>query len=399
MLVTYNVTHKTLKTISMGLIMENRKLGKTGIKVSILGFGAMRLPTIKVGENAIKHEEAIKLIRKGIDAGINHVDTAYNYHDYESEIVVGKALKDGYREKVTLSTKSPVWHEDFKETEHFDKYLNDSLKKLDVEYIDIYFLHALGKKRWDEKIKPLKILEEGKKAKEDGRIKFFGFSFHDDANVAREIIDSEAFDVMLIQYNILDDQYESVIKYAADKGLGVFVMGPVGGGRLSGNPPKELQPLLTKGRTNYTDLAFKYVWSNPNVSVALSGMGSEEMLNDNIAIANDKETTLTREERINTKKIESKFKELTDLICTSCNYCMPCPNEVNISFIFRSMIMHQIYGQQDQGKLYYSKIGTKDWPPGKQADACIECGECEPKCPQKIPIIDQLKKSHKILAG
>jgi predicted aldo/keto reductase-like oxidoreductase len=366
---TYNVTQKTYKTISIGIKMEKRKLGKTGIETTILGFGAMRLPTLEVGKDPIDHDKAIKLMRDAFDAGINHVDTAYNYHDYESEIVVGKALKDGYREKVTLSTKSPVWHEDFKETEHFDKYLNDSLKKLDVEYIDIYFLHALNKKRWDEKIIPLKLLEEG----------------------------TEAFDIMLIQYNILDDQYESIIKYAADKGLGVLVMGPVGGGRLSGNPPKELQSMITKGRANFTDLAFKYVWSNPNVSIALSGMGSDEMLEDNLAIANSKETTLTRDERINTKKIESKFKELTDLICTSCNYCMPCPEEVNISFIFRSMIMAQIYGDEDRGKLYYSKIGTKGWPPGKQADACIECGECEPKCPQKIPIIDQLKKAHEIL--
>jgi predicted aldo/keto reductase-like oxidoreductase len=377
--------------------MEKRKLGKTGIETTILGFGAMRLPTIEEGNPKIKEDVAIKIIRKAIDAGVNHVDTAYNYHDYESEIILGKALKNGYREKVTLSTKSPVWHEDFKETEHFDKYLNESLKKLDVEYIDIYFLHALRKQRWDEKIIPLKILEEGKKAKKDGRIKFFGFSFHDDPNNAREMIDSEAFDVMLIQYNILDDQFEPIIKYAADKGLGVLVMGPVGGGRLSGNPPKELQPLLTKGRTNFTDLAFKYVWSNPNVSVALSGMSNEEQVDDNLAIATARETTLTREERINTKKIETKFKELTDLICTSCNYCMPCPNEVNISFIFRSMIMAQIYGQEERGKLYYSKIGEKNWPPGSRADACIECGECEPKCPQKIPIIDQLKAAHDLL--
>jgi predicted aldo/keto reductase-like oxidoreductase len=379
--------------------MEKRKLGKTGIETTILGFGAMRLPTIELGKPNIKHEEAIKLIRKGIDAGINHVDTAYNYHDYESEIVVGKALKDGYREKVTISTKSPVWHEDFKESEHFDKYLDESLKKLDVEYLDIYFLHALNKSRWNDKVKPLKLIEKGKKAKEDGKIKFFGFSFHDDPVVAREIIDSEGFDVMLIQYNILDAKFEGVIKHAVDKGLGVFVMGPVGGGRLAGNPPKEMQSLLTKGRKNFTDLAFKFVWSNPNVSCALSGMGSDEMLDDNIAIVNSKDTTLTRDERVNVKKIETKFKELTDLICTSCNYCMPCPNEVNISFIFRAMIFAQIYGDEERAKLYYSKIGEKDWPPGKRADECIECGECEPKCPQKIPIIDQLKKAHELLSN
>ncbi|NHK32949.1 MAG: aldo/keto reductase [Asgard group archaeon] len=378
--------------------MEKRKLGKTGIETSILGFGAMRLPTLELGKPNIDHEKAIKAIRKGIDAGINYLDTAYNYHDYESEIVVGKALKDGYREKVTLVTKCPVWDDEkFTKTEDFDKFLDDSLKKLDVEYLDIYLLHALNQKRWTEKIQPLKLIEQAKKAKEDGRIKFIGFSFHDKPEVLKEIIDSEGFDVMLVQYNILDTANEAMIKYAAEKGLGVIIMGPVGGGRLAGNPPEEMKHLLSDGRNNFTDLALKFVWSNPGVSVALSGMGSEEMVDDNIAIANSKDTTLTRDEFVKVKKIETKFKELTDLICTSCNYCMPCPNEVNISFIFRSMIYAQVYGQEERAILHYSKIGEEDWPPGKRADACIECGECEPKCPQKIPIIDQLKKAHELL--
>ena len=377
--------------------MEKRKLGKTGIETSILGFGAMRLPTLAWDKEDINHDEAIRIMRKAFDSGVNHVDTAYNYHDEESEIVVSKALKDGYREKVTLSTKCPVWHDDFSEPEHFDKYLDESLKKLDVEYLDIYFLHSINQKRWEEKVKPFKLIERAKKAKEDGRIKFIGFSFHDKPEVLKEIIDSDGFDVMLVQYNILDVANEAMIKYAAEKGLGVFIMGPVGGGRLAGNPPDDLQPLLTKGRENFTDLALKFVWSNPNISVALSGMSNEEMVDDNIAIATSKEVTLTRDELVKAKKIETKFKELTDLICTSCNYCMPCPNEVNISFIFRSIIQAQVYGQMERGKLYYSKIGEKEWPPGERADACIECGECEPKCPQKIPIIDQLKKAHELL--
>jgi len=203
---------------------------------------------------------------------------------------------------------------------------------------------------------------------------------------------------MLVQYNILDLVNEEMIKYAHEKGLGVVIMGPVGGGRLSGNPPEEMQSFLTKDRTNFTDLALRFVFSNPHVSVALSGMGTEDMVDDNLAIASG-EYILAEKEKENIKVLTEKFKELTDNLCTNCKYCEPCPEEVAISFIFRSLIMHDVYGDKKNGKMFYSKIGQPNWPPGNQADACIECGECEPKCPQKIPIIEQLKKSHKILAG
>ncbi|MHA1555510.1 MAG: aldo/keto reductase [Candidatus Heimdallarchaeota archaeon] len=383
--------------------MEKRKLGKTGIEATILGFGAMRLPTLKVGEPPINHDAAIKIIRQGIDAGINYVDTAYNYHDYESEIVVGKALKDGYREKVTMVTKCPIW-DDKKYTKQEDlmKFLNHSLEKLDIEYLDIYLLHAINKKRWDEKVLPLKIIEEGVKAKKAGKIKHLGFSFHDTPEVLKEILEhpaSENFEIMLIQYNLLDKQYEEMIQLAADKGLGVAVMGPVAGGRLGGNLPEDMKQYLTEGRTNLADLALKFVWSNPNVTVALSGMGSAGMVSDNLALANSEKIKLTSDEIKKADEIIKIFKDKTDNICTSCKYCEPCPEKVAISFIFRSLIMAQVYGDEESGKLHYSKIGEKDWPPGNQADACIECCECEPKCPQKIPIIDQLKKAHEILSS
>jgi len=383
--------------------MEKRTLGRTGIETTILGFGAMRLPVKELGKPAIKHEEAIKLIRQGIDSGINYVDTAYNYHDYESEIVVGKALKDGYREKVSLVTKCPIWDDkEFTKPEDLEKFLDDSLKKLEVEYLDVYLLHAINKKRWDEKVLPMKLIDEGMKVKEKGKIKHLGFSFHDKPEVLKEILehpDSAKFDVMLIQYNLLDKQYEEMIQLAKDKGLGVAVMGPVAGGRLAGNPPEDMQPLLTKGRKNFADLALRFVWSNPNISVALSGMGSEEMLVDNLAIAATEKIELSKEEIDHTEDIITRFKDKTDNICTSCKYCEPCPQEVAISFIFRSLILGQVYGDMKTAKLYYSKIGEKDWPPGKQANACIECGECEPKCPQKIQIIDQLKKAHEVLSS
>jgi predicted aldo/keto reductase-like oxidoreductase len=362
----------------------------------------MRLPTKKVGEPAINHDAAIEIIRQGIDAGINYVDTAYNYHDYESEIVVGKALKDGYRQKVSLVTKCPIWDDkEYTKQEDLMKFLDHSLEKLGVEYLDVYLLHAINKKRWDEKVIPLKIIEEGVKAKEAGKIKHLGFSFHDKPEVLKEILEhplSENFDVMLIQYNLLDKQYEEMIALAAKKGLGVAVMGPVAGGRLGGTLGGDLKKYLTEGRTNLADLALKFVWSNPNITVALSGMSSAGQVADNLALATAKNTKLTPEESKRADEVIKVMKERTDNICTSCKYCEPCPEGVAISFIFRSLIMAQVYGDLERAKLYYSKIGEEDWPPGNRADSCVECGECEPKCPQKIEIIDQLKKAHELLS-
>ncbi|MHA1979428.1 MAG: aldo/keto reductase, partial [Candidatus Hodarchaeales archaeon] len=212
------------------------------------------------------------------------------------------------------------------------------------------------------------------------------------------IIDTGNFDLMLVQYNILDQVNEEMIAYAAEKGMGVVTMGSVGGGRLAGTPPESMHEWLSEGRENFADLALKFVLSNPNISVALSGMGSEEMLRDNINLAsreNYNQYIGTEKERID--NIALKFKDLSDLVCTGCGYCMPCPNEVNIKLVFEYMIRYQIYGQ-NEAKTWYSNIGKVNWAPGKDAEACIECQECLEKCPQKIPIIDQLKEAHLLLA-
>ncbi|MFW9922916.1 MAG: aldo/keto reductase [Candidatus Thorarchaeota archaeon] len=378
--------------------MHYRILGQTGIKVSILGYGAMRLPTITPGEPKINENEAIRLIRMAIDNGVNFVDTAYNYHNNESEIVVGKALKNGYRNKVTLSTKAPIWKDEYNKREHFQEHLHEQLKKLDVESIDIYLLHAINEKTW-KKVQELNLIEEGRKAKEQGKIKHLAFSFHDKPEVLKEIIDSNGFEVMLVQYNILDTVLEEMIEYAHKKGLGVMIMGPVAGGRLAGAAPEEMKEYLSPGKNTFADLALKFVWSNPNVNVALSGMGSEEMVSTNLAVANSENYTLTSEQMEKAKELGKKIKGLSELICTSCKYCEPCKQEVNISYIFRCLIAYQVYGQRKDAKRAYSQIGTVDWAPGKNAEACIECGECLDKCPQKIQIIDQLKEAHKILTA
>jgi hypothetical protein len=379
--------------------VQYRQLGRIKEEVSALGFGCMRLPTDEES-GKIKRKEAIALIRKGIDDGINYVDTAWTYHRGESEVVLGLALKDGYRERVTLVTKCPVGREDFTESGHFDKYLDEQLERLDVECIDVYLFHALNKKSYDEKVVALGLVERAMKAKKDGKIKHIAFSFHDKPEVLKEIIDSGDYELMLVQYNIVDQVNHEMINYAGEKGLAVAVMGPVGGGRLAGEHlPQKMKKWLTLGRENFADLAFKFVFSNPNVSVALSGMGTEEMLEDNLAIASrDNYDKMSRREEESIQGIAERFKELCDLVCTGCKYCEPCPNEVNISFIFEALQRYQIYGDQEQARFRYSMIGKAPWAKGENAEACVECGECLEKCPQNIEIIDQLKKAHECLS-
>lgn len=378
--------------------MQYRKLGKISPRVSALGFGCMRLPTVEEG-GKIDREEAIKLIRKGIDNGINYVDTAWTYHGGESEVVVGLALKDGYRERVTLATKCPVGSQDFTESKHFDKYLDEQLERLDVEYVDVYLFHAINRKVFEEKIVGMNLIELAMKAKKDRKIKHLGFSFHDTPEVLKEIIDSGYFELMLVQYNIVDQVNHEMINYAGENGLAVAIMGPVGGGRLAGTDlPDEMKGWLSPGRKNFADLALKFVLSNLNVSVALSGMGSDEMLEDNLSIVSRPNyNQVSDKERKSIDKIAQQFKELCDLVCTGCKYCEPCPNEVSISFIFEALQRYQIFGARDQAKYLYSRIGQVPWAKGKDASTCAECGECLEKCPQSIDIIEQLKKAHSIL--
>ena len=380
--------------------MQYRELGNTGKKVSALGFGCMRLPTEQLGDPKIDREEAIALIRKGIDAGINYVDTAFPYHKGESEIVLGLALKEGYREKVMLATKIPLWLPEFTETAHYDEYLDKQLKKLDVDYLDYYLFHGLNEKTFNEKVLGLNLIEKAQAAKKSGKIKHIAFSFHDKPEILKKIIDTGHFDLMLVQYNIVDQVNEEMIAYAAEKGMGVAIMGPVGGGRLAGNPPDSMKNWLSEGKDTFVDLALIFVLSNPNVSVALSGMGSDEMLDGNLAFTSKEDYNVITEDEIERiKNIAEKFKELSDNICTGCGYCMPCPNEVSIKNIFNYMTRYQVYGREEDAKLFYSQIGKVRWSPGKDATACIECGECLEKCPQNIPIIDQLKEAHQLLGS
>lgn len=328
------------------------------------------------------------------------MDTAWTYHGGESEVVLGLALKDGFREKVTLVTKCPVGHSEFTKAEDFDRYLDEQLERLDLDFVDIYLLHALNKKSYEEKVLKFNLVERAMQAKKEGKIKHLGFSFHDKPEVLKEIIDSGHFELMLVQYNIVDQVNHEMINNAGEKGLAVAIMGTVGGGRLAGTSlPEEMKEWLTLGRENFVDLAFKFVLGNPNVSVALSGMGSDEMLDDNLHLTSrDGYDKISEIEKQSIDGIAKRFKELCDNICTQCKYCEPCPNEVNISFIFSALQRYQIYGDREKAEYYYNVIGKMPWVQGENASACEECGECLEKCPQGIEIIEQLKKAHEILS-
>ena len=378
--------------------MKYRTLGKTGLKVSILGFGCMRLPIKDTAKAKVDEEEAIRLIRMGIDGGINYVDTAYRYHGSKSEVILGKALKDGYREKVILETK--LYTPKLNKTEDFEKLLDEQLTKLAVNTIDVYLVHGLSYKRYIEKIVKLDIIEETRKAKELGKIKHLGFSSHDTPENIRKLIDTGFFEVMLVQYNLLHKDNGEVIKYAAEKGMGVVLMGPNAGGRLGLKPPEHMKKCLTPTRENFIDLGFKFVWNNPGVTVALSGMGSEAMVKDNLNIANQEDGSLTAEEQVRIEEIAKGYKEIAEINCTQCGYCEPCDQGVSIRFIMELLMLSVgCAGDWEEAKAKYKLIGKNKKYPGKNVEACIECKECEAKCPQEIPIVDRLQQTHKLLTG
>ncbi|ADQ41912.1 aldo/keto reductase [Caldicellulosiruptor acetigenus I77R1B] len=376
--------------------MLYRKFGNTGVMISALGFGAMRLPQKEInGKMVFDEDESIKIIHRAVELGVNYIDTAPYYCDSQSEIIVGKALK-GIKNKVYISTKNPIEDDS---GDNFLKRLENSLKKLDVDKIDFYHMWGINYEAFREKIiKKGGPLDAAKRAKEEGLIGHISFSFHDKPENMIKIIDEgEVFETVLCQYNLLDRSNEKAIEYAAEKGLGVVVMGPVGGGRL-GAPSPVIQNLLPGKVVSSAEIALRFVLANPNVSCALSGMSTIEMVEQNAKVASNP-NPLSSEELELIKKAMEENKKLADLYCTGCNYCMPCPQGVNIPLNFQIMNYHRVYGLTDFAKAEYARIGTVQWLPGKKAEECIECGICEEKCPQKIQIRKQLKETAQTLGA
>jgi predicted aldo/keto reductase-like oxidoreductase len=272
------------------------------------------------------------------------------------------------------------------------------LEQLDVDYIDLYHLHAV---RWDvyrKQLVPGKITERFRKAKEEGLIRHMCFSSHDKPEGIRKLIDTGEFDGMLVQYNLLDRANEEVIAYAHEKGMGVAIMGPVGGGRLVG-PSERIQ--MAGGAKSTPEIALRFVLSNPNVTLALSGMSTMKMVEENVATAG-REEPLSTEERQRVLEALEETKRLADLYCTGCRYCMPCPNDVDIPRNFEAMNYYRVWGLEEHARSLYKSLGKRKKRGAvveKWAEACVGCGECESKCPQNILIRERLEETAAALGG
>jgi len=377
--------------------MQYRDFGNSGVKVSALGFGAMRLPQERIkGKSQIKQEKSVEIMQRAFELGVNYVDTAYNYNEGESELAVGKALK-GWRERVYLSTKMPTWIVEKKDD--YRRFLEEQLERLKVEYIDFYHFHFLNEDNFKNIVLKYDFLREARKAKDEGLIKHISFSSHDRPEFMKRIIDIGIFESVLCQYNLLDRSNEGVIAYAKEKGLGVAVMGPVGGGRLASSGI--LKEILTGSVKSTPELALRFVLANENVSVALSGMENMQMVEENLRVAS-LSRPLSNEELETIKTFIKERRKKEEITCNMCEYCQPCPSQVAISRIFELMNYYRVYGLKEYARKQYQDIGVGTLDSGEKderekADACTECGRCEEQCPQRIEIIERLEEIHQVL--
>jgi len=375
--------------------MHYRQFGNLDFKASILGFGCMRLPVLDGDSSRINESEAISMIRHAIDNGVNYIDTAYPYHQGQSEPLVGKALQNGYRDKVKLATKLPVSR--CQSYEDFDRFLNEQLEKLATDHIDFYLLHGLSKNTW-EKAKKLGIELFLEKALADGRIHYAGFSFHDEFAVFKEIVDAYPWTFCQIQYNYMDTEFQAGaqgLNYAAEKGLAVVVMEPIKGGKLAKKPPQSIVDLWAQSTLKRTpaEWALRWVWNHPEVTLLLSGMSTRDQVEENLRFASLAEpNSFSADELLLIEKVKEQYISLTKVDCTTCGYCQPCPSGVNIPRNFSLYNDANIYDDFASSRFAYNTFFTAE----NRASACTECGICEEACPQQINIREHLKEIQRV---
>ena len=371
--------------------MQYREFGNTGVSVSALGFGCMRFPEIQLPDGSwqVDQEKTTEMLMEAYNQGVNYFDTAFFYCHENSEIAVGKALKP-VRDKVYISTKCPM--DLVKKPEDYDAMLEKSLAKLDTDYVDFYHFWAINQKVFEEKILGMGLLERAKALKAQGKIRHISFSFHDIPEALKFIIDNgPGLETVLLQYNLLDRSNEEMMAYARQKGLGVAVMGPVGGGRLAA--PTELSQKLGAGNFATYELAMRFVLGNPNVCVALSGMQTAEMVRQNAAIAS-LECPMTQEQCMQAGEAMENLRKFSDLYCTGCGYCQPCPKGIQIPRVFLIYTYCNVYGLKDAARNAWKGYMNN---PGITSADCANCGYCEKKCPQHLKIRELLKKAEDVL--
>jgi hypothetical protein len=375
--------------------MLYRKLSKTGIDLSVLGFGCMRLPTIDHKPEKIDYPKAAQLLHYAIDHGVNFVDTAYFYHAAvfgqrgESEPFVGEALSGGWRGKVHLATKMPLFQ--LRQKEQMDTYFKEQLVRLQTDYLDFYLLHGLNGEMWD-KMRELGVREFLDKKKSEGKIRFPAFSFHGKAEDFIRICNEYDWTYAQIQYNYMDIDFQAGykgLKYAADKGIGIVVMEPLKGGKLANKLPAEMMSVFNASviKRSPAEWALRYVWNEPGVSSLLSGMNSMEQLMENIRIADEGlPNSLDRDEILIFDTLRNAMGTRIKADCTECRYCMPCASGVDIPGVLAALNNAAIWSDSNPWLTGYVQIGGK-------AGKCTECRECEEVCPQELPISTLMKEA------
>ena len=378
--------------------MQYRKFGKLDWQTSVLGLGCMRLPVIDGNSGKIDQEKTNEMIHTAIEGGVNYFDTAYVYHEQTSETALGIALQGGYREKVHIATKLPIWL--VNTADDFDRLLNEELERLQTDHIDFYLLHALNKNSW-EKVKKLDLFTRAEAAIADGRIRYLGFSFHDSLDVFKDIVDGyDKWTFCQIQYNYMDEEFQAGkvgLQYAAAKGLAVVIMEPLRGGKLAKDLPAS-RPIWASADKQRTpaDWALQWIWNQPEVSVVLSGMSTLEQVQQNIVSAgNSGVDSLSPEELKLFVQAKDALKQRSPIPCTACEYCLPCPNGVNIPANFDLYNRIAMYEDLNGARFEYKNFFSNP----EKASECIQCDECLSKCPQTIEISSWMPVIDEVLTG
>lgn len=377
--------------------MQYRKFGKTGDEVSVLGFGCMRFPLLDDDSKHIDEVKSSAMLQYALDHGVTYYDTAYPYHGGASEVFVGKFFKKtGARDQVKIATKLPCWM--VEKSDDFDRLLDEQLDRLQTGYIDYYLLHALNKDSWT-KVHDLGVLEWAEQKQAEGKIRHLGFSFHDDHETFIKIIDAYDWDFCQIQYNYIDIENQAGMKglqYAGSKGIAVVVMEPILGGRLV-NPPTEVQALWDQApiKRSAADWALQWLWDQPEVTVVLSGMSAMEHVVENVKSADMAKVDLfSTAEKALVMNVREKYQALSPIPCTDCKYCLPCEVDLQIPRLFSMFNNARMYNTLDETREHYARM-----EPEKRAESCIECRQCEEKCPQHIVISEMMQHVDAVLSG
>ena len=375
--------------------MEYRTFNKSGEKISLLGFGAMRLPVIDCNPKQVDFNEAISMIRRAIDGGVNYIDTAYVYHGGNSERAVGMALRDGYREKVFIADKMTVTS--VQKPDDVKTIFAEQLQRLGTEVIDFYLLHNVNSRSWNRFLQ-FGIVQFLEQKKAEGKVKYIGFSFHDEFDFFKQIVDFRPWDFCQLQFNYMDTQIQAGLRglhYASQKALQVIVMEPLKGGKLTTNVPENVLRVFEKApvKRSPAEWALRFVADRPEVLTILSGMSNMEQVENNLQIlANVKPGDLTAEEHQIISDAANEYRSLFRASCTECHYCMPCPYGVHITLVMRYYNNWFSFGKSPQTLTEYNLRV----PEGKRAVDCAACNVCLEKCPQKLPIPDIMAECREI---